>query len=195
MTRTLNWNNTHNKASEVAQTPVFDINFVAPYAPIDCAARLKAFVDAQPSFPVNTRIKMHRYKSGNIYFCIQRSFYSLPTYRRYRSRNGHNIGRSNYVKVQVEGYLTGWADSGSTIVVGRGQILSKTYMVNGAFLLLFALVTLLLTTAFLGDFLCIAPFLLLMLISFTHTTLFQPEELGEKYQKTLIRQITTTLHK
>lgn len=190
MTRTFNFTNTNT----TTQAPDFDMDFVAPYSPMDCAAQLKQFVEEQANFPVRTRIRFRRLKSGSVYFCMDRSFYNLPVTRRYRGYNGHRVGRSNYVKIQIEGHLTGWADSGSTIVVGRGRTLPKTYLVNGVFLLGFALLVLLLTTAFLGDFLCLAPLLLLMVVSFAYTTVFQPEMLGEKYKKALIRQIITTLH-
>ena len=168
-----------------------DINFVAPHTPSACVALLESFVDNPVDPLVNTRIEIQEFRNGSYHFSILRSYYRLPTHR--KPGRGRGYRRSNYVKVKAEGYLTPWADSNSCIVVGDTQILPKTYIVNGIFLMSFALLMLLLTTAFLSDFLFAAPIVLGVVFSFAHMTLIQPETLGNQYKTALLRQMKHAL--
>lgn len=176
-----------------ADAPILDFNFVAAHPPEACAARLKALAERHSSRTVRTQVSVRRFSNGNLHFKIQRSLYSLPTYRRYRGYQGRTVKRSNYIKLQVEGYLTSWADSGSTLVTGKAEILPKTYLINGIALLGFALVSAFFTVLLLADFLCFTPIILLLLVSYAHTTLIQPEVLGEKHKRQLIRQLIRAL--
>lgn len=168
-----------------------ELNFVAPYQIQDCAARLEAFAHDHSSFSIRTRVRLQRLKNGNYHFRVWRSHYSLPIHRRASMSRGYS--RANYVKLQVDGYLTRWPDSGSTIVVGQVQVLPKTFVINGIMLIAFALLVLLFTMAFLSSFLFVAPLLVVVLFSFAHTTLIQPEQLAAKYQKSLQWQLERTL--
>ncbi len=169
------------------------MNFVAALPPDECAQELQVFAQAHSSFTVRTRIKFRELRNGTYHFRIERSVYSLPTYRRYRGYNGRVVGRSNYIKLRVEGHLAKWADSGSTLVFGYARILPKTFIINGLFLLAFSLMILGLSVLYLADFFCLAPLLLFMMISFAHTTLFQPEALAERHKRALLKQIKRTL--
>ncbi len=169
----------------------YDINFVAPHTPSGCVSLLESFVDGQVDLWVNTRIKMKEFHNGSYYFRILRSYYRLPTHR--KPGRGRGYRRTNYVKLKAEGYLTPWADSNSCIVIGDIEILPKTYIVNGVFLMMFALLMLLLTITFLADFIFVAPIMLGVLFSFAHMTLIQPETLGNQYKTALLRQMKHTL--
>lgn len=167
------------------------IDLIAPYPIQECVERLQHFAQNHTSFSLKTRLELKRMRNGNYHFRILRSHYSLPIHRRAGLNRG--FSRSNYVKLQVSGYLTRWPDSGSTIVIGEAQILPKTFVVNGGVLLGFALVVLFLTTAFLSDFLFLAPIVIFIIFSFAHTALIQPEQMALEYQRVLLRQLARAL--
>ncbi len=169
------------------------INFVAPFPAKECAQRLKRFAHRRPRLIVGTGIRLKSFKNGNYHFRITRSVYELPMQRRFRSYGIVQVGRSNYVKIQVEGYLITWADSESTLVIAQSRINPKTYLINGILLLLFALTMLVLSVALLADFLYCAPIIVMMLFSFTYVTLFQPEALAERHKRNLIKEIKQAL--
>jgi len=139
------------------------------------------------------RVEITPVGSGTHHFRVTRSVYNLPIRRQYRRLQGGRVtGRSNYIKVEAHGYLVSWADSNSTIVIGDTAIDQQTFVINGAFLLWFAIL-LLAIGWLLADYLFIAPLLMLILASFAHTTLMQPEILADKHRRALAIQIDRTL--
>ncbi|GAB4525141.1 MAG: hypothetical protein OHK0046_40630 [Anaerolineae bacterium] len=170
-----------------------DLNFLALLPPEECARRLHIFAKAHTSLSVRTRATLQPVGGGSYVFRIERSFYSLPITRRYRGYRGMTVGRANYIKIRIEGHLTAWADSQSTLVMGQARLMPKTFIINGGILILVGLVVLALTVFFLRDFLCFAPVILVLLLAFAQTTLIQPEALGTRYKHALIRQIKQTL--
>ena len=171
-----------------------EINLIAQASPQHCARNLQAFVQSQ-SRPLNRLdLRITRLENGTHHFRITRSIYNLPTRRRYRRmRGGRATGQSNYVKVEAHGYLVRWADSNSTIVIGDTMIDQKTFLINGLFLLGFALAMLALTWIFLTDYLFIAPLVVLAIVSFAHTTLMQSEDLAQKHRRSLAIQVDRVL--
>jgi len=168
-------------------------HLVANCSPRECIARLNALVADYSSPVIRNRLEITLLQDGNLHFKISRSIYNLPASRIYRYKGSHSIGRSNYVKVEASGYLVSWADSNSAIVVGEAAVSPKTFLINGLFLLGFAVILLGLTLFFLSQFVICAPLVMLVLGSFTYTTLLQPEAIANKHRRALVTQIRRTL--
>ena len=167
---------------------------MAACPPQRCIEQLQQFA-TQHSRPLNRlRVDITPVGNGTHHFRVTRSIYNLPIRRQYRRIKGGRVtGRSNYIKVEAHGYLVGWADSNSTLVIGDTATDQKTFLINGAFLLWFAVILLTISWWLLADYLFIAPLVLLMLISFAHTTLMQPEILADKHRRALAIQVDRTL--
>jgi ABC-type multidrug transport system fused ATPase/permease subunit len=168
-------------------------NLTANYPPHDAARRLQTLAQQSSSGFTQTRVTIKSFKNGTHYFKITRSIYHLPGRRTYRSRGNYVTVESNYLKVEAHGYLVGWADSDSTLVIGEAHIDPKTFIINALFLFAAAAMILMLTVAFLAEHLFMAPVVLLVLLAFAQITVFQPEDLAKRQQRTLQRQISRAL--
>jgi len=169
-------------------------NLTANYPPHDAARRLQALAEQSSSGFTQTRVTIKSFKNGTHYFKITRSIYHLPARRTYRNgAGGHGSAHSNYIKVEAHGYLVGWADSDSALVIGEAHINPKTFIINALFLFAAAAMILALTVAFLAAHLFMAPVVLIVLLAFAQVTVFQPEALAKRQQRTLQRQISRAL--
>jgi hypothetical protein len=168
------------------------INFLASYPPLICAQRLHLFAQQHTSLLMRTRLSLKRLKDGSVRFELYQSHYDLPL--TLRIRRGGVVHRKNYTKVLLTGYFIHWADPQTALVMGDAAIMDKTFWVNAFALAVLAGILLALVVALPYTIaVCVAPIGVLALLSFTRTTVFQPEVISRNRLQLLILKMKDTL--
>jgi hypothetical protein len=124
--------------------PEPNLDFVSPYSPEDCISRLENFPGVGGWFPVKTRVELSQVDEKTWEFHIGKTHFS--TYF-LSIRSFQRDPLFVYFKLQLRGSLRS-LPSETTLVLGKVNVSTSTYLINLLLLLVSALVVSLLIFAY-----------------------------------------------